>query len=319
MSDEPFSQASRMPTHTAIIGTESESPLAAGWIGDRAASAGRHRVFLAAWYSVNGLLLLAIISAAYTTVWEYSTRRYLKGFSDAVIPETASPEEKVRSILTWMSSPAAQLTPAYVGELSDRNPIDTLNFQALLRVCGTATNAFLNLADSNGLATRRLLLLDSSMRAKHVDAEVLVKGRWIVVDPAFRTILRGPEGNTLTREELAVPLVFAAAIKSIPRYDPVYSFERTAHVRISRLGFIGPPVEKVLRFALPGWQDSAAVSLLMERESFAAMVVAIAFVLVLGLARLLLRWFGETHLLVHPARIRHQLRRACQAFFTTVN
>src|SRR5215470_1147768 len=63
--------------------------------------------------------------------------------------ETAPVEEKIQSILSWMSSPAAQLTPVFVGEPSDRNPIDTLNFQAPLQLCGTATNAFENLAVSD--------------------------------------------------------------------------------------------------------------------------------------------------------------------------
>ena len=98
--------------------------------------------------------------------------------------------------------------------MSDRNPIDTLNFQALLQVCGTATNAFENLAVSGGLRARRLLLLDSSLRTKHVDAEVLVNGRWMVVDPAFRVILRSPDGQALTRYELAIPAAFSAATRN---------------------------------------------------------------------------------------------------------
>src|SRR5215470_16238490 len=39
------------------------------------------------------------------------------------------------------------------------------------------------------------------------DAEVLVNGRWIIVDPGFRVILRTPDGNTLTREQLMSPTV----------------------------------------------------------------------------------------------------------------
>lgn len=318
MGNEEVGQASRIAARTATASVETKPP-AAEWALPQDASAGRHRIFLAEWYFVNALLLVGIIAAVYTSAREYSTRRYLKGFSDAVIPGMASPEQKIQSILTWMSSPAAQMTPAYVGEMSDRDPVDTLNFQALLQVCGTATNAFLNLADSNGLSTRRLLLLDSSGRTKHVDAEALVKGRWVVVDPAFRTILRDPEGNTLTRDQLASPATFAAATKNISKYDPTYSFERTAHVRLSRLGFLGRPAEKTLNFVLPGWQDSSGMSLLMERESLAAMAAAITFVLLLNLARLSLRWYGENRLRVHPVHIRHQLRRAFQAFFTTAN
>jgi hypothetical protein len=121
-------------------------------------------------------------------------------------------------------------------------------------------------------ACSQVLLLDSHGGAKHVDAEVLVNGRWIVVDAAFRTILRGADGSALTRDQLASPAVFSVATRNIPKYDPSYSFERTAHVRIARLGFLGTPIRKVLDFLLPRWQDSSAISLMMERESLAAMI-----------------------------------------------
>jgi hypothetical protein len=123
------------------------------------------------------------VAAVYATAWEYSTRRYLKGFSDAIIPAAASPEEKIQAILDWMAHGPARLRSGFVSSGQDRDPTDTLNYDSLLRVCGTATNAFINLAVSGGLPARRILLLNSDQGAKHVDAEVLVKGRWIVVDP----------------------------------------------------------------------------------------------------------------------------------------
>jgi hypothetical protein len=52
---------------------------------------------------------------------------------------------------------------------------NTLNYTALLRGCGTATNAFENLADSSGLSTRRLLLVNPYHSAKHV---VAAARRW---------------------------------------------------------------------------------------------------------------------------------------------
>jgi hypothetical protein len=150
-----------------------------------------------------------------------------------------------------------------------------------------------------------------------VDAEVLVKGRWIVVDPGFRTILRTRDGNTLTRDQLASPAVFLAATQNIPRYDPSYSFERTTHVRTARLGLMGTPVQKILDSLLPQWQDSVAISLLMERESLASVVAMITIVLLLTLVRVFLRWYGESRLGVCPVHVREQLRRAYQAFFST--
>src|SRR5262250_2220344 len=177
MSEQRFTGANRAVSQAATASCKADSSLATdGGLRVEPGVPKRHRLFLLTWYGVNFLLIVAVVAGAYTTAWEYSTRRYLKGFSDAIIPDTPV-EEKIQSILNWMSSPAAQLTPVFVGEPSARNPIDTLNFQALLRVCGTATNAFVNLAVSNGLASRRLLLLDSYFATKHVDAEVLVDGR----------------------------------------------------------------------------------------------------------------------------------------------
>jgi len=101
----------------------------------------------------------------------------------------------------------------------------------------------------------------------------------------------------------------------IPHYDPRYSFERTAHVRLARLGFIGTPIQKTLDSLIPGWDNSVTITLILERESLAAMVVAIA--LFLSLLRFSLRWYGEKHLLTCSMRMRHRLRDAYQAFLNT--
>src|SRR5271167_4849513 len=120
-----------------------------------------HPIFLTFWYAINSLLILSILLAVYAAGWEYSTRRYVKGFSDAIIPESASPQEKIDAILDWMShGPSRQQTSPDFPSL-DRDPTSTLNYASLLRVCGSATNAFVNLADSEELVARRLLLLDS--------------------------------------------------------------------------------------------------------------------------------------------------------------
>jgi hypothetical protein len=111
--------------------------------------------------------------------------------------------------------------------------------------------------------------------------------------------------------------VFLAATQNIPRYDPSYSFERTTHVRTARLGLIGTLVQKILDSLLPQWQDSVAISLLMERESLASVVAMIMIVLLLTLVRVSLRWYGESRLGVCPVHVREQLHRAYRAFFST--
>jgi Transglutaminase-like superfamily len=278
-----------------------------------------HWLFRAVWYCGNILLILAILLAAYSAVWEYSTRKYLKGFSDAVVPASASTEAKIEAILRWMSQGPTRQDAGPSTLLPDRDPTETLNYTSLLQVCGSATNAFVNLADSAGVPVRRLLLLDARRMTKHVVAEVLVDGRWIVVDPAFRTILRGRDGGLLTREELTDPAVFSAATQGVRGYDPRYTFDQTAHVRLSGLRVVGLPLRGALDRLLPGWEDSTAVSLLLERESLATMVAALILVFLLGLLRVGLRWYGERHLELRPVRVRHQVRRAVQAFVDTAS
>jgi hypothetical protein len=305
-ADEPRVQRSSPPPRAAtaeLSETELHRP--------------KNRLFRAVWYAGNILLILAILLAGYSAVWEYSTRKYLKGFSDAVVPLSSSAEARAEAILSWMSNGPSRQTAGPDGSSPDRDPTDTLNYASLLRVCGSATNAFINLGDSAGLVVRRLLLLDSRRLTKHVVAEILIDGRWIVVDPTFRTMLRGPGGGLLTREQLTDPAVFSAATRHIKDYDPIYSYESTAHVRISRLGFIGLPIRSVLDRLLPGWEDSTAVSLLMERESLATLVVALILVFLLGLLRVGLRWYGERRLGIRPVRVRQQVRRAFQAFLDT--
>jgi len=276
-----------------------------------------HTLFRAVWYAGNVLLILAILLAAYSAVWEYSTRKYLKGFSDAVVPFSSSDEAKADAILRWMSDGPSRQIAGPDASSPDRDPADTLNYASLLRVCGSATNAFINLGDSAGLMVRRLLLLDSQRTTKHVVAEVLIDGRWIVIDPAFRRVMRGSDGSLLTREQLSDPTIFSAATRDIKGYDPSNTFESTAHVRIYRLRFAGSALRSALNRLLPDWEDSTAISLLMERESLATMVAALVLVFLLGLLRVGLRWYGEKRLGIRPVRVRQQIRRAIHAFVDT--
>jgi len=141
-----------------------------------------------------------------------------------------------------------------------------------------------------------------------------IDGRWIVVDPVYRTVLRGSDGGLLTREQLSDPAVFSAATRGIRDYNSQDNYQLTAHVRMGRLGLIGLPLRNGLNRVLPGWEDSTALSLLMERESLATMVFALVSVFLLGFLRVGLRWYGERRLGIQPLRIRQQVRRAFHAF-----
>jgi hypothetical protein len=274
----------------------------------------RKPLFEAAWYFVNAMLIFSTILCIYSFAWEYSTRKYLQGFSEAIIPASATPIEKVETILNWMSNGPARRTSHDPHGISDRDPEETLNYQALLRVCGTATNAFTNLANASGLPSRRLLLLSGSETAKHVVAEVRIDDQWIVVDPSFRVIPRGPDGSLLTRDDLAKPDTFKSAFERVPGYPMGYTYEDTVHLRLARVPLVGGLLRSTLTHIMPGWEDSVFVTLMAERLSFTATTISILCVLIFFLLRVGLRHYAEAHLGARYLRFRERLWRAVQTF-----
>jgi hypothetical protein len=277
----------------------------------------RHLVFRVVWRGVNLLLALVVVSSIYAGIREYTVRQYLKGFSDAVVPEAAPPEQNVEAILAWMRSGPARYIAANPSELSARDPEATLNYQQLLAVCGTATNAFLNLARSGGLSVRRLLLLTPERNTKHVVAEVSINDRWIIVDPTFRVLLRDTHGQPLTRTELRNAAVFAAAIRAVPSYPSEYNFDHYAHVRLARLPLDGLGLRKLLDSTLPGWDEAVDWSLLLERESFLILIVSVCLTLFFLMLRAGLAWYADSRLRIPRFHLREHALRAGVAFFST--
>jgi hypothetical protein len=275
-----------------------------------------HRVFRVIWWSTNLLLGLALLSLIYAGAWEFSVRQYLRGFSDAVVPATAPPEHKVEAILDWMRNGPPRTAAMNPTALPLRDPETTLNYQQLLNVCGTATNAFLNLSRSAGLITRRLLLLNPQGQVKHVVAEVLIDGRWVVVDAAYRLFLRDANGRLLTRYDLRDPVIFAQATRAIPRYLPGYSYESVAHVRLARLPMDGFHFGALLKAIAPGWEESAAWSLLLERESYFVFFIALLFSFLSFFLRTFLAWYADKRLKIPRFRLRERVVRVGEAFFT---
>ena len=271
-----------------------------------------HPIVRACWFAVNVLLVFSLAAVLYSFGWEFSTRSYLKGFSDAIIPASDDPAQKVEAILQWMAHGPVRRSAADPGGLAARNPEDTLNIQQLLEVCGTATNAFVNLAQSSGLHARRLLLLDQSRLSKHVVVEVLFGDRWVVVDPSYHFILRLPDGRFPTRTELKDPAIFRAATQAIPNYPTAYTYESTVHIRLGRIPWIGRHLRGIFNFIWPSWEEAINWTLLVERESF-AMLVASVFLLCFALAvRILLGWYCKSKLGIARERLRDQILRAGQ-------
>lgn len=277
----------------------------------------RHRIFRAAWRGSNLLLAAAVVSFAYAGVWEVSVRRYLKGFSDAVVPISATQEQETEAILDWMRGGPPRSVSLDPASLPTRNPETTLNYQQLLSVCGTATNAFLNLSESAGLDVRRLLLLGSDDRTKHVVAEVLLDNRWVVVDPAYRLIMRDAQGVLLTRKDLQNPVKFQQATGVVPNYPPEYSYENFAHVRVARIPLQGLGLRRLFDFIYPGWDEVVNWGLLLERESLFALVIsatATAFFLML---RVLLAWYADHRLRIPRFHFFQHVLCAGAAFLST--
>lgn len=268
------------------------------------------------WWSCNLLLALALVSLVYSEVREFSARRYLDGYSDAIVPNFVPPEERVEAILDWMRVGPSRGIASNPATLPTRDPQTTLNYAQLLKVCGTATNAFLNLARASDLAVRRLLLLSPDGKAKHVVAEVLINQRWIVVDPSYRVILKDSSGHSLTRKELQDPAIFQQAIGAVPGYPPEYDFQSVAHLRLSRLPFQGLHLRKVFDFVYPGWEEAVDWSLLLERESFFYVVLAGAASLVFLLLRQFLAWYADRLLRIPRFHFREHVLRAGAAFFS---
>jgi transglutaminase-like putative cysteine protease len=275
----------------------------------------KHRIFRGVWWSANSLLLVALLTTVYSAGWEYSVRRYLDGFSDAIVPDSEPAERQAEAILDWMRKGPPRIVASDPSALPGRDPQTTLNYRQLLSVCGTATNAFLNLARSNGLSARRLLLLTPDRKAKHVVAEVLIDGRWVVADPAYRILLRDAKGHLLTREELRNPGVLAEATSAVPSYPKEYTYDTVAHVRLARLPMQGFHLRWILDKTVPGWEENVDWTLLLERESFFALCAsALAFIVFL-LLRFLLAWYADHRLKIPRFQLRSQFMRAGTTFF----
>ena len=276
----------------------------------------KHPVFRAVWWSCNLLLAVAVVAVAYSGYREFAIRWYLDGFSDAIVPGIMPAEHKVQAILDWLRIEPSR-SPSNPDGLSTRDPHITLNYQKLLQVCGTATNAFLNLAREDELRVRRLLLLAPDGKTKHVVAEVLIDGRWIVVDPTYRVIMRDAQRRMLTRADLQRPELLAQATSAIPNYPPEYTYDRVAHVRMARLPIAGRYLGKLLDAVYPSWEEAVDWSLLLERESFFYLLLASTVSLLLLAFRQILGWYAESMLRIHRFHFRENLIRASATFFST--
>ena len=228
------------------------------------------RLITVARWASKLFMVAGIALFAYSVTWSFATRRYLRGFADAIVPLNGSAQDKTEALLGWFrDEPKRNTFPTSEsdGLLHDRDPVNIVQNTYLLKVCGTATNAFMNLANAAGLKSRRLLLLDQTGSTKHVVAEVQWDDRWIVVNPQLGLIYKDQLGRALTKEELRNPQVFQDSISRMPGYDPAYTFEDTVHIHLSRIPVVGRLLRSVLRRLAPNWEESINWSYFPENPS----------------------------------------------------
>lgn len=247
-------------------------------------------------HAASALVIAAFALLVFGLAWTYSTHMFLRGFADAIVPLEGSPQERTEALLRWfrheperISAPVAEST-----SLRDRDPVNIVQNARLLKVCGSASNAFINLADVAGVRTRRLLLLAPSGGTMHVVAEVEWGDRWVVVDPRFARVFEDGSGRALTKEELRDPAVFRDAISRIPGYKPMYTFERTAHLHLQRLPLLGGLLRRVLDRVRPGWEEAVDWGYFPENPSLWPILVSLPLLLLGFLIRLIAARYGRT-------------------------
>jgi len=275
--------------------TPEEEPAITGVPGKSIAASQHRRV---AWLkSASGPVVIgAFLILVYGLGWNYSTKRYLKGFADAIIPLSGSPEEKTEALVEWFHHEPRRINPHMTeptGLMYDRDPVNIVQNARLLNVCGTSSNAFMNLASAAELKVRRLLLLDEFDKVMHVVAEVQWGDRWIVVNPQQGLVFKDKQGHGLTKEELRDPEVFRDAISRMPGYDPNYTFEQTIHIHLERIPVLGRALRRVLDRFAPGWEEVINWAYLPENPSLWLIFISIPLLLLGILANLMANGSGR--------------------------
>jgi hypothetical protein len=238
-------------------------------------------------HASGALVIAAFVLFVYGLAWNYSTHRYLKGFADAIIPMEGSPQEKTEALLKWFRHEPERFDTAVAGAVGLRDPVNIVQNARLLKACGSASNAFMNLGDVASLRTRRLLLLAPSGGTMHVVAEVEWGDRWVVVDPVLGRVFKDRSGRALTREELRDPAVFRDAISRIPGYSPTYTFDSTVHLHLRRFGLLGDLLRRALDRVSPGWEEDVDWGYFPENPSLWPILFSLPLLLLGILIRLI--------------------------------
>ncbi len=271
-----------------------------------------HRWLTLGHLATRALVIFAVGLFVYGLVWNLSTRRYLKGFSDAIVPLEGSEQERTEALLRWFRHEPQRLEGPGAGIGSTRDTVIIVRNARLLKICGSATNAFINLAGAAGLKTRRLLLLSEFGTTMHVVAEVKWGDRWVVVDPQQGGVFRNHLGRALSKEELRDPTVFRDAISDMPGYNPEYTFKRTNHIHLRRIP-LGSLLRRSLTRFFPGWEEAVNWGFVPENPSLWPILISIPLFFLGILLHWLVGRYGSKNLGIEAAGLRERLMRAGHA------
>jgi hypothetical protein len=126
-------------------------------------------------------------------------------------------------------------------------------------------------------------------------------------------ILRDASGRMLTATDLEDQIIFQQATGAVPGYLRAYNYLDTSHVRLSRIPIIGSPLRNTLNWIWPRWDEFLNWTLILERDSLAALVCSFLALVFLMLTRLYLGHYGEKKLGVARVRLRTQVWQASAA------
>jgi len=273
-------------------------------------------LFRPIWWSCNLLLVLALAATFYAGVWEYSVRQYLKGVSTAIIPNSASQQQKLEIILARMSAKPA-LPAQEPGELNSlADLLENLKDEGLFEISDTNLDYFLNLSWSAGLQSRPLYLLSKENQITRSVAEVRLEGRWIIVDPDLHAIMKDAKGNLLSRNDLQHPETSAMGpTNSLSGYLPERPYAKVTNLRIAASPHFESSLWNRLEKFLSKSEEYLHWSPPFERRSFLYLFSSIGSLLCLLSVRAVLAWMADHYLGIPRFHLLANLRHAAISFF----
>lgn len=152
--------------------------------------------------------------------------------------------------------------------------------------CGSASNLFCAVAATAGLRTRTAFLhQDADVTGRspsHVVVECLVDGRWVVVDPLFGLLVRLPDGEPVTVEDLdRKPQLLTSAVPDDYPLD-VYNYHYVTRVNWHSVPVVLPLVYRALHAIVGDAVNEIALPAIRRRPRLQLMLLSLLTALLLA-------------------------------------